>query len=246
MKTLPHYLFDKILEFNHPFDMIKCKLLNKEYKKNVENLFKNPNSFIQQKYSQTLRIDRYYTWFNMIRYQNLELVQINVITYKTFFKINKLKRNEFYIIFSALRDMYDSSKDFNIGIIFYEFFINNLNIFKVNIYYLTELERYKQETYFYYLIDIYITSKKGVYLKYLSDIFDDLFLYLFSLEDKDTFILHRIIYNYIHAFYVRKPENSELYRLLLNKIDEYELDIYGENNMDEDFYDAYNFIFSDY
>ena len=246
MNDLPIYLIDTIFEFNSPSDIIKCKILNKQYKKNLEKIFTNRNSFIQKKYLDRFRIDKKESWFKIILKLNNFTIENNIETYKIIFKNISFKKNDFFNIFNYLRDIYDTSNKKNIGILFFDLFFYNLNIFKVNIYSLNELEKYKQEICFYYLIDIYINSKKEEYLKYLSIIFDNLFEFIVNLKNKDEFNLHRVIFNYIYACYVRKPKITELYKLFLNKIDEYELDIYYENDIDDDYYDAYNFIFSDY
>lgn len=243
MNNLPDYLFDKILTFNNPIDIIKCKILNKNYNQTIKQLCNNRNSFIQKTYTNQYPLDNHITWLIMLKKLNKYTVERNTYTYKVMFRNIKVSNNNFFVIFNSLRDIYDSSVG-KICELFFIFFIKNLDLFKININHLNQIERYRQETYFYYLIDIYLGNRKEKYLNYLDIIFDNLFDYVSNLEFEYECIIHRLIYNYIHQNYIRDPKFcSNLYRLIIHKIDKYKLEIIDE---EDEHFDSYHLIYSDY
>lgn len=245
MEELPVYILDKILEYNSPKDIIKCKKINNYFNNNLQTIFENQNSFVQKRYLKNYKIDNCRNWLSMINYSNKKIIEDNIETYSIILKNTLFDKYSFHQFFSQLREVYDGSlnqyKD--LGILFFILFKKNIHLFKVKHSSLTTMEIYRQEIYFYYLIDIYLYKKNKEYLKYLIDIFEDLFTYISKLDDQDKCVIHKIIYTYIHSSYIRGNNFFNLYQVILDLLIKYKIDIIDDEN---DYYTEYLMMYSDY
>lgn len=243
MNKLPEYLIDKILEFNSPLDIIKCKKINRDFNNVLSKIISNSNSFIYQKYNNDFRIDRLSHWLYLINIENQELIENNIDVYSCILKRSEFRKSDFFKIFNNLRDVYDVSTKTDLGKLFYLLFFSNHNLFTN---YKSRVDSYKQEVFFYYIIDIYLKTSKEEYLNYLIEILDILFRNVDNFNNNYGFFLYRVIYSYIHANYLRSND-KKLYSIMMKKLEEYGImDFIQFIEVDEEFQEDYNEIYSDF
>jgi len=216
MNQIPKYLFDKIILFNDPIDIINMKKINKYYNYLIIELTNNNNSFLQKTYNFTKPIDNIITWI-----QNTDFLYFK---YKKIYKIflRNIILNEYqdlFYIFNKLKYLFYISNQndkkeiliiiiniINNNFIFFDEKLFNNDICDIN-------EKYLFINYLLNLFDMYYTINILKYKYYNND--NNIISYNFSITINKIFKIIKKNKSYFNIF-VNLSCNFKNYVHILN------------------------------